>query len=175
MLKTVGFPSTRTGDQTILNGNLVIGTAGKGVDFSADPSSPGMTSELLDDYEEGTFTPSITDGATGVTYSVQSGNYTRIGNQVFFRINLVMSAATANGNPFKVGGLPFACSASGGGSFAYDNGAWTGSATTNMPMIFVGVGGTEITFFQGSGAQVVGTDLVSIGADNFYIVGQYTA
>lgn len=52
MLKTVGFPSIRTGDQAIINGNLVIGTAGKGVDFSADPNAPGMTSELLDDYEE---------------------------------------------------------------------------------------------------------------------------
>lgn len=36
MLKTVGNPSTRFGDQTILDGNLVIGTAGKGIDFSAD-------------------------------------------------------------------------------------------------------------------------------------------
>ena len=51
MLKTVGNPSTRYGDQTIVDGNLVIGTAGKGIDFSADPSAPGMTSELLDDYE----------------------------------------------------------------------------------------------------------------------------
>ncbi len=59
MLKTVGFPSTRTGDQTILDGNLVIGTAGKGINFSADPSAPGMTSELLDDYEEGTWTPEV--------------------------------------------------------------------------------------------------------------------
>jgi hypothetical protein len=58
MLKTVGFPSTRTGDQTIVDGNLVIGTAGKGIDFSADPAAPGMTSELLDDYEEGTQQPS---------------------------------------------------------------------------------------------------------------------
>jgi hypothetical protein len=53
MLKTVGFPSTRTGDQTIVDGNLVIGTAGKGIDFSANTGAPGMTSELLDDYEEG--------------------------------------------------------------------------------------------------------------------------
>lgn len=37
MLKTVGNPSTHTGDQTIINDNLVIGTSGKGIDFSATP------------------------------------------------------------------------------------------------------------------------------------------
>lgn len=36
MLKTVGNPSTRYGDQTIVDGNLVIGTAGDGIDFSAN-------------------------------------------------------------------------------------------------------------------------------------------
>ena len=160
-------------DVTLSAGNLIQGTAAKGVNFTANTPAAGMTSQLLNWYEEGTFTPSITSGATGVSYTTQSGHYTRLGNMVFFRLNLVMSAATANGSAFKVGGLPFTCGQSGGGSFAYDNGAWTGSATTNMPMVFVGAGGTEVTFFQGSGAQVVGTDLVSIGSDNFYIVGQY--
>ena len=42
------------GDVEIKDGNLVIGTSGKGIDFSAT-SSTG-TSELLNDYEEGTFT-----------------------------------------------------------------------------------------------------------------------
>jgi hypothetical protein len=108
MLKTVGFPSTRTGDQTIVNGNLVIGTAGKGIDFSADPNPGGMTSELLDDYEEGTFTPVIqgdTTPGTG-TYSVQSGSYTKIGNRVIFDIALSWSAHTGTGN-MDVFGLPF--------------------------------------------------------------------
>jgi len=38
-------------------GNLVIGTAGKGIDFSANAHAAGMTSELLNDYEEGTGRP----------------------------------------------------------------------------------------------------------------------
>lgn len=84
MLKTVGNPSTRSGDQTILNGNLIIGTAGKGIDFSADPSAPGMTSELFDDYEEGTWTPVITASGSDPTpvYTVQSGSYTKKGREV---------------------------------------------------------------------------------------------
>ena len=100
MLKTVGFPSTRTGDQTIVNGNLVIGTAGKGIDFSADPSLPGMTSELLDDYEEGTWTPNQGSGLSVVGAFSSSGTYTKVGRLV-----------TVTGN--VAGATSVGCSAAG--------------------------------------------------------------
>lgn len=117
MLKTVGNPSTRTGDQTILNGNLVIGTAGKGIDFSADPSAPGMTSELLDDYEEGTFTPSDVSGA-GLTFSNVIGTYTKIGRLVTCNVQF-QYPVTADGNQARIS-LPFTAqnsTAPGGGVF----------------------------------------------------------
>lgn len=108
MLKTVGFPSTRTGDQTIVDGNLVIGTAGKGIDFSADPSAPGMTSELLDDYEEGTWTPVAVGTSTAGTgtYQIQVGTYTKIGRVVYVQMQLRWSAHTGTGD-MNVSGLPF--------------------------------------------------------------------
>lgn len=110
MLKTVGNPSTRFGDQTIINGNLVIGTAGKGIDFSASPHSAGMTSELLDDYEEGTFTPTVqgTTSAGTATYSIQVGRYVKVGDVVHFQISLAWSGHTGTGNIAGVYGLPFA-------------------------------------------------------------------
>lgn len=109
MLKTVGFPSTRTGDQTIVNGNLVIGTAGKGIDFSADPSAPGMTSELLDDYEEGTWTPAWggTTGNPTATYSTQTGTYTKIGNRVFMWFEVATATASGGSGTLRITGLPF--------------------------------------------------------------------
>lgn len=109
MLKTVGNPSTRYGDQTISNGNLVIGTAGKGIDFSADSSAPGMTSELLDDYEEGTFTPTVAGTSTAgtATYTAQLGKYTKIGRLVTCTVRLNWSAGTGTGN-LLFSGLPFA-------------------------------------------------------------------
>lgn len=116
MLKTVGFPSTRTGDQTIINGNLVIGTAGKGIDFSADPSAPGMTSELLDDYEEGTWTPADGSGA-GLVFSSAVGNYTKVGNVVTAAFE-VTYPATANGNNARVT-LPFAAGVGAGNTGFY--------------------------------------------------------
>lgn len=105
MLKTVGFPSTRIGDQTILNGNLVIGTAGKGIDFSADPSAPGMTSELLDDYEEGTWTPVDQSGA-GLVFSNVFGYYTKVGDTVM-AFGRVTFPTTASALTIVIGGLPF--------------------------------------------------------------------
>jgi hypothetical protein len=83
MLKTVGNPSTRYGDQTIVDGNLVIGTSGKGIDFSAYAHAAGMTSELLDDYEEGTWTVTWTSLTSG-TPSNTTGTYTKIGRAVYF-------------------------------------------------------------------------------------------
>jgi hypothetical protein len=108
MLKTVGFPSTRTGDQTIVNGNLVIGTAGKGIDFSADPSAPGMTSELLDDYEEGTWTPSLSFLSGSVTYTTQAGIYTKVGRLVTVEGYVNIATASSPSVFLLMGGLPFA-------------------------------------------------------------------
>lgn len=107
MLKTVGFPSTRTGDQTIVAGNLVIGTAGKGIDFSADPSAPGMTSELLNDYEEGTWTPSVAPGGGTITYT-SSGRYTKTGRVVIAEIRVDISLNVGGIGGLTVSGFPFA-------------------------------------------------------------------
>lgn len=114
MLKTVGNPSTRYEDQTIIDGNLVIGTTGKGIDFSANPAAPGATSELLDDYEEGTWTTTLeTTGAgfTSVTYNAgNNATYVKIGDLVFVRAQFQTDAVVigAASGELLVGGLPFA-------------------------------------------------------------------
>lgn len=69
------------GDVTVSTGNLVIGTSGKGIDFSATPGTG--TSELLADYEEGTWTPVVAAGVGSLTsFTIQTGDYTKIGNLV---------------------------------------------------------------------------------------------
>lgn len=109
MLKTIGNLSVRSGNQSIVDGNLVIGTAGKGIDFSIDPHPAGMTSELLDDYEEGTWTPSQGGGLTVVGAFTSYGYYTKIGRQVtvFGSISGSTSIA-ANSGQVMCGALPFA-------------------------------------------------------------------
>lgn len=59
----------------------IIMPSGKGIDFSANGNAAGMTSELLDDYEEGSWTPTPVSGS-GVTFTNASGRYTKIGNIV---------------------------------------------------------------------------------------------
>jgi hypothetical protein len=80
-----------TGDQTLSTGNLVIGTSGKGVDFSA--TSGTGTSELLADYEEGTWTPNQGAALTVVGAFSSSGTYTKVGNLVY--VSGIISGATS--------------------------------------------------------------------------------
>lgn len=109
MLKSIGNPSTRYGDQSIIDGNLVIGTSGKGVDFSADSHTAGMTSELFDDYEEGTHTATITPGTSG-SVSLLAGNtklaYTKVGRLVTVTGNIVADVVSLPVGYFDIS-LPF--------------------------------------------------------------------
>ena len=93
-------------------GNLVMASS-KGIDFSATANSSGtMANELLDDYEEGTFTPTLLasfGGASGsvTSYSTQVGRYTKIGNRVIFNLRMTVSDIGNLSGNIKVGGLPF--------------------------------------------------------------------
>lgn len=80
-----------------------------GVLFGSDTAAANM----LDDYEEGTFTPELWDdslsGSEGQTYSQQAGFYTKIGNRVFFTVWMTVTSLgtlTTTQN-IKIGGLPF--------------------------------------------------------------------
>ena len=104
-------------------GNLKFVTPGTGIDFSATADGSGTTdSELLNDYEEGTFTPSLTfatPGTASFSYSVQSGWYIKIGRMVHYRIELRLTAfskGTASGD-LRISGLPFTTVNLGSGQF----------------------------------------------------------
>jgi len=74
-----------SGNLTMSNGNVVQGTAAKGINFTANTPAAGMTSQLLNWYEEGTWTPNQGAGLTLVGAFSSAGTYTRIGRQVFIR------------------------------------------------------------------------------------------
>lgn len=84
------------------------------------PATQNASSDAntLDDYEEGTFTPTISFGgaAVGVTYGTQSGSYTKIGNRVFGEIRLVLTAKGSSTGSASVEGLPFTVSSARGGA-----------------------------------------------------------
>jgi hypothetical protein len=106
-----------TGDQTLGTGNLIQGTAAKGINFTANTPAAGMTSELLNWYEEGTWTPALAFGgaSTGITYNAQAGTYTRVGRLVHCFARLSLSSKGSASGSATITGLPFT-SASGDAS-----------------------------------------------------------
>jgi hypothetical protein len=92
-----------TGNVGVQTGNLVIGTSGKGIDFSATAGTG--TSELLADYEEGTWTPVDQSGA-GLTFTSIEATYTKVGRQITCNASFSYPV-TASGATAVIGGLPF--------------------------------------------------------------------
>ena len=103
-------------------GNAVF-ASGNGIDFSATSDAAGMTSELLDDYEEGTWTPTYLAASGDITSAINQGVYIKIGNAVHFsfRLGSTMTSFTGVSGQVKLSGLPFTVGSStqqrvGGGS-----------------------------------------------------------
>ena len=84
------------------NGNVAFEN-GKGINFGATEGS-GATTSVLDDYEEGSWTPTANLGASGIT--VYAARYTKVGNKVFIDFRGLLTGT--NGNTVQVGGLPYA-------------------------------------------------------------------
>jgi|APSaa5957512535_1039671.scaffolds.fasta_scaffold09697_2 hypothetical protein len=93
-------------DVTVNTGNLVIGTSGKGIDFSATPNITGTSSELLDDYEEGTFIPTISSG----TFTYANCHYTKVGNMV--TITMYANGISGGSGTLQFGSMPFSSNTS---------------------------------------------------------------
>jgi len=124
---TIGTTSTANamtiasnGDTTFV-GNLVIGTAGKGITFSAT-NSPAQnagsgSSNTLDNYEEGTWTPVITFSSGSQTFHSGSvlGQYTLVGRKVTAFCEFAISDLDgANTNTLRIDGMPFNVTSSTG-------------------------------------------------------------
>jgi hypothetical protein len=92
-----------------LSGNVIV-ASGQGIDFSATSHPAGMTSELLADYEEGTWTPVYLGSTTNptLTYDTQVARYTKIGDVVTVNGRIRSNVLTVPGTgDAQIGGLPF--------------------------------------------------------------------
>jgi len=89
---------------TLTTGNVIV-ASGQGIDFAATPGTG--TSELLADYEEGTWTPTFATGWTTAP-TVANANYTKIGNTVTVFAYLYFGVSTTAA---LIGGLPFTSNA----------------------------------------------------------------
>jgi hypothetical protein len=103
-------------------GNVTPPTSGIGVQFPATQSA-SSDANTLDDYEEGTWTPQLKFGGNSVsmTYSVQSGSYTKIGRLVYATCRITLSNKGTSTGSASITGLPFT---SGSGNANYSAGAF---------------------------------------------------
>lgn len=74
-----------------------------GLKFGSDTAA----ANALDDYEEGTWTPSLVLQSGSVTYTTQTGTYTKIGRQVVVRMKIVVNVASSPSGTLEVAGMPF--------------------------------------------------------------------
>ena len=94
------------GNVIITDGDLQV-ASGHGIDFSATGNGSGsMSSERLDDYEEGTWTPVVKLGSTTVTSS-NSGFYTKIGRIITLQVTCAFSNLNSGTGNLTITGLPF--------------------------------------------------------------------
>ena len=130
--------------------------SGGGISFNGDTAA----ANALDDYEEGTFTPTIASGVSVSSYDIQRGTYTKIGNTVILAAQVEVNGSSRTGSQVLIGGIPFAAVNDGnkpthGGFITYQNGF---SNTVNQ--LFIGSTGNDLlAFHEIDGSSLIGSEL----------------
>ena len=138
-----------------------------------------LNAEALSHYDEGTFTPGLTinGSAAGITFAVQSGRYTRIGNRVFLQIALVLTSNGSNTGNVAITGLPFTVNANGAIPLAvnYSNlNLNTAGGFTQVAVLTDASGTNVIPYEVGDNVgRVQLTDTAVTDTADFRIGGQY--
>ena len=98
--------STSTAWTITSGGDLLPGATDHGIHLGVTSAAD---SNLLDDYEEGTFTPALSSTSATFAYTYQKGDYTKVGNAVTFNINIQLDGGgnSFSANAVSITGLPF--------------------------------------------------------------------
>ena len=164
-LSTSPTLTTPKATTTIGVGNATPAASGSGVTFPATQSA-SSDANTLDDYEEGTWTPSLNpSGGTSVSFSYGSRSawYTRVGNivTVGFDLNATITYSSAPSR-YRVDGLPFTQSSTSYGSYCVLNNSTGGGfigrlspSTALLEQLILGVGsGTTVDLWGSATYQV---------------------
>ena len=134
-------------DVTVNTGNLVIGAASSGVMFHPHDVTvtgpPGSDSNLLDDYEEGTWTPTCNVG----TLTFADAHYTKIGRLVHATARIESLSDTTSSTTITFSGLPFGAN-NGNRNLGH---AW-GNFTEKV-VYFYASGASFLMYFGGTGTD----------------------
>ena len=136
---------TQAGNVEIGNGNLVM-ASGHGIDFSATGNISGTSSELLDDYEEGSWTPVVGGWDTFTPYSgssYYSGWYVKVGTMVHcgWKIYIQHLTTVSSSAHVRISGLPFSSKSVSAGPVA---------APVRFDIPEFGMSGYNLTYLGGN-------------------------
>ena len=159
---TIASPNSNTNRTLTLpdaTGTVVISRTTPSLNGITFPATQVASADVntLDDYEEGTWTPTLSAGfsTAPTSYSQQSGSYTKIGRFVFATMVLDPNGAVGQGSIIKFGGLPFLSNASitSCGAFV----TYQASFNTNTGDTYlIPAGETEIQVYTNTGTDRVG-------------------
>ena len=174
---TLGLDNS-TGD-TIIGTNTLYPHVrfldGGGMCFGSDTAA----ANALDDYEEGTWTPAFANGFDG-NYTVQQGQYTKIGRQVIAALHLDINSAStgSTGNQIKISGLPFLpdVGTTYGGSTSIHGTSWA-TGRTSLNMLVFDNNTTAVLYYNmcASVGAAISPTYADIGSGNLLTVLVYNA
>tara|TARA_R110000737_G_scaffold5317_1_gene17508 strand:- start:1393 stop:2076 length:684 start_codon:yes stop_codon:yes gene_type:complete len=133
-----GYFRVADGGLTEVGGNVKFTNAGSGIDFSATAGTG--TSELLDDYEEGTWTPANDSMTVNSGTFAATGTYVKIGKLVFIDVIQTSGTVSAGSGAGMISGFPFTPARTS--TVSYSNGAGT--------LVGVGITETNSKFYGGT-------------------------
>jgi hypothetical protein len=172
---TMATSTTPSFTTTIGVGGATPAASGAGITFPSTQSA-STDANTLDDYEEGTFSPTILGGSVAgtATYARQNGIYTKIGNRVFFTIQIEWSSGTGSG-ALIIGGLPF--TQNGNGSDTPYSASESGNIdwAANYTPTPVGAHNTTNIYINASRVGAAGTSINTTydAAGYFSMTGHY--
>ena len=158
----IGMESFRGGDAA--NGDLRFHTFGgdgdngervrihtNGVLSASDGIALGVgtantASNVLDDYEVGNFTPVLDfgGGTTGISYSLRTGSYTKIGNIVNITIRMLLQNKGSSTGASRITGLPFTTSSAS----QHTASTYNDRLSAIAPQVYNNGNTTQIQFYE---------------------------
>jgi len=168
--------STPAFASTIGVGGATAAASGAGITFPATQSA-SSDANTLDDYEEGTWTPSLVSSGGGetVTYSgLRTGRYTKIGRVVYFQVDVQLATQSGGSGNARITGLPFTAegnAVTGGATAAF----WSGTTTVSPPFGNVVLSDTRIDLRYNNTTTSTEFPWANVGSNaRFLLIGFYT-
>ena len=161
-----------------LTGYGALATAGTWTALQTFSAGISLGNETLSTYDEGTFTPTLAfgGGSTGITYSVRSGQYMRIGQLVFFELRTLLSAKGSSTGAATITGLPFTVASSSTPALPVSTFLSALTASVVDVRAVLTSGGTAVSLYAATAAYTsigVATDATFANNSQIYIAGCY--